>query len=170
MFVYLKNRNVFGMCVFNLKKADTFDRINIFLFRRENTLYSRCSSLRLFLLFPFSSLRAENQTHALNSSPSMQQKIDWDSHSLDLISTVSMPRPSNLQGFCRHRPIQDPSSNLHFHLPSSVTNFKSCGLWCECVEDAFGWVDEDFLMALGWVINGVVICNIRCEGETFDRA
>ena len=128
MFVYLKNRNVFGMCVFNLKKADTFDRINIFLFRRENTLYSCCSSLRLFLLFPFSSLRAENQTHALNSSPSMQQKIDWDSRSLDLISIVSMPRPSNLQGFCRHRPIT-PRSKFESPLSPSFFSHKFQKLW-----------------------------------------
>ena len=98
--------------VFNfVKKEDHQYEITIFKSReRILPLVAHLFPLPISLLFP------QQKTKSLHSSSlSTPQNIHgWTSRSLDLISTVSIPRSSPRSSFCRRRPII-PRSKFESH-------------------------------------------------------
>ena len=122
MFQCSKNIKLCLVCVcLILKKADTCTKYQFFNSGERIhliVLLLLCVCSFLFLLFPFSSLREENETHAPHLHRCSPLIHGWASPSLDLLSTFSTLRPSNKSFLlCHHQPITPRSKfESDFHL------------------------------------------------------
>ena len=93
------------VCLILKKKVNTYTKYQFFN-SRERIHLIPIAPLCLFLLFPFSFLRAKNETHAPHLHRRNPLIHGWALHSLDLFSTFSTLGPSNKSFLlCHHRPI-----------------------------------------------------------------
>ena len=130
------------MCVWFKKKLTPVQNINCLIQEREYILFPLllCVCSFLFLLFPFSSLREENETHAPHLHRCSPLIHGWASPSLDLLSTFSTLRPNNKSFLlCHHQPIT-PRSKFE-------SDFHLAWQWVFCLETEFDFRAEGFWLA-----------------------
>ena len=137
------------VCLILKKKLTPVRNINFLIQEREYILFPLllCVCSFLFLLFSFSSLRAENETHAPHLHRHNPLIHGWASCSSDLLSTFSTPRPSNesflMSPLTHHSKVQvriwlSPCLAMVFCLETEF-DFKAEGFWLAPKLCRWGW-------------------------------